>query len=83
LDQRHLFCGKFSTTEPLLICCCLHAIILFLLSRSRTMAFCPEKNGRGRKNLSRLPLNHSPFQTGKKCGPIPRKVINCGFFGEQ
>ena len=63
--DRHLFCGKFPTTEPLLICCCLHAIILSLLSRSRTMASCPEKNGRGWKYLSRLPPIHSRFQTGK------------------
>jgi len=65
LDQRHLLCGKFPTTEPLLICCCLHAIILSLLSRNRTMASCPAKNGRGCKYLSRLPPIHSGFQTGK------------------
>jgi hypothetical protein len=55
LDQRYLFGGKFSTTEPLLFFLCLHAIILSLLSRSRTMASCPVKNARGWKYLSRLP----------------------------
>ncbi|CAB1075682.1 hypothetical protein D1AOALGA4SA_3495 [Olavius algarvensis Delta 1 endosymbiont] len=61
-------CAKFPTTEPLLICYCLHVIILSLLSRSRTTASCPAKNGRGWKYLSRLSPNHYRFQTGKIAG---------------
>ena len=70
LDQRHLLCGKFPTTKPLLICRQLHAIVLSVLLRTRTRASWPAKNGRDRKNLSRLPPNHSRFQTGKKGRPI-------------
>jgi hypothetical protein len=57
LDQRYLFCGKFSTTEPLIRFGYLHAIFLSLLSYSKKMAFCPVKNVHGRKK------NHGHPQT--------------------
>jgi len=70
LNQRYLFCGNFSTAEPLLICRCLHAIVLSLLLRSRTMVACPAKNGHSRKKLSRPPPDNYCFQTSKKCRHI-------------